>query len=290
VPKRCAIFSASFCEPVPEKILTEGFITKRVCREDIVTAQDFKVYASFQRKIILIYYITLNNLLMAGIKEWNKDERPREKMLQNGANTLSNAELLAILIQNGTKDKSALDLAKELLNSVNNNWIELSKLSIHDLLKLKIKGIGPAKAITISAALQIGTRREMSNVNYQTVKSSSDIALYLKAKFQYHQREVFTVVYLNAANRILHEEIISEGGITGTVADPRIILKKALQQNATAIILSHNHPSGNLKPSRADEMLTQKIKEAASLLDIKVIDHIITSQDGYFSFADEGMI
>ena len=227
---------------------------------------------------------------MAGIKEWNKDERPREKMLQNGANTLSNAELLAILIQNGTKDKSALDLAKELLNSVNNNWIELSKLSIHDLLKLKIKGIGPAKAITISAALQIGTRREMSNVNYQTVKSSSDIALYLKAKFQYHQREVFTVVYLNAANRILHEEIISEGGITGTVADPRIILKKALQQNATAIILSHNHPSGNLKPSRADEMLTQKIKEAASLLDIKVIDHIITSQDGYFSFADEGMI
>jgi DNA repair protein RadC len=227
---------------------------------------------------------------MAGIKFWNEDDRPREKMLLKGVDALSNSELLAILINNGLKDKSAVDLAKDLLHACNNDLVKLSKLSVQEIIQLKIKGIGPAKAVTIAAALQLSSRRDLSEVKKQKIISSDDIAHYLKLQLQFKQKELFVVVYLNTANNILHHEIISEGGITGTVADPRIILKKALEYNATGIILSHNHPSGNLKPSKADEVLTAKIKEAAAYLDIKVLDHIIVSDEGYFSFADEGMI
>lgn len=223
------------------------------------------------------------------IKQWAKDDRPREKLLSTGAENLSNSELLAILIHNGTKQRSAVDLAKEVLRLGKDNLGELGKLSVKELMK--IKGIGEAKAITITAALELGRRRQAAaSLDKAVIKSSDDIARYLQLKLQDHRREVFAVLFLNRANKINHFEIVSEGGITGTVADPRIILRKALEEDAVNIILCHNHPSGSLKPSKADEQLTAKIKEAASYLDIKVLDHIIVSEEGYYSFADEGLL
>ena len=223
------------------------------------------------------------------IKQWSKDDRPREKLLYSGAENLSNSELLAILIHNGTKQKSAVDVAKEVLKLGKENLVELGKLSVKELMK--IKGIGEAKAISIAAALELGRRRQAAaSLEKTMVKTSSDIASYLQTKLKDFRHEVFAVLYLNRANKINHFEIISEGGITGTVADPRIILRKALEEDAVNLILCHNHPSGSLKPSRADEQLTTKIKEAARFLDITVLDHIIVSDDGYYSFADEGLI
>ncbi len=223
------------------------------------------------------------------IKDWAIDDRPREKMLSKGPNALSDAELLAILINNGNREKSALEIAKEILALGKNNLNELGKLNIYDLIK--IKGIGIAKAITIMAALELGKRRESSGLLVKTsIRKSEDIANYLKVVLKDYTHEVFAVVYLNRGNKIINFQIISNGGISGTVADPRIILKKALEAGACAIVLSHNHPSGNLKPSTADEDLTKKITQAAHYLDIKVIDHIIVSDEGYFSFADEGLI
>jgi len=223
------------------------------------------------------------------IKQWAKDDRPREKLLSKGAENLSDSELLAILIHHGSKEKSALELAKEILKLGKDNLVELGKLSVKELMK--IKGIGEAKAITIAAALEIGRRRQAyTSLNKAVVSTSADIAHYLQSKLKDNRREVFAVVFLNRANKVNHFEIVSEGGITGTVADPRVILKKALEEDAVSIILCHNHPSGSLKPSKADEELTQKIKEASRYFDIKVLDHIIVSEEGYFSFADEGLL
>ena len=223
------------------------------------------------------------------IKNWAKDERPREKLLAHGSEILSNSELLAILINHGTKNKSAIALAKEILEAGKNNLQELGKLSVKELTK--IKGIGEAKAITIVAAMELGRRRQASDaLEKKTIVSSGDIASFLQSKIKDNRREVFAVLFLNRANKINHFEIISEGGITGTVADPRIILKKALEEDAVNIVLAHNHPSGSLKPSRADEELTNKIKEAARYFDIRVLDHIIISDLGYYSFADEGLL
>jgi DNA repair protein RadC len=224
------------------------------------------------------------------IKNWAIDDRPREKLLLKGCNVLSNAELLAILINNGTKDKSAVDVAKALLAATDNDLQKLGKLSVKEMLKLKVKGIGEAKAISIAAALEVGLRRDVATKKLDVVIQSRDVAEYLKAQFKFKKHEIFAVLYLNRANKIKHSEIISEGGITGTIADPRIILKKALENDAVSIILCHNHPSGSLKPSRADEELTKKINEAASYFDIKVLDHIIVSEEGYYSFADEGLL
>ncbi len=231
---------------------------------------------------------SLNNS-STSIKNWAADDRPREKLFTKGATALSDSELLAILISTGSKSKSAVELAKEVLQLGKNNLNELGKLSVNDLIK--IPGIGEAKAITIAAALELGRRRQATASLVKTnIKSSNDIAEYLKATLKDYAYEVFAVVFLNRANKINHFEIISKGGITGTVADPRVILKKALEQDATSIVLCHNHPSGNLKPSRQDEELTHKIKEAAKYLDIQVIDHLIVSDEGYFSFADEGLL
>ncbi|MGI8951347.1 MAG: RadC family protein [Chitinophagaceae bacterium] len=224
------------------------------------------------------------------IKNWAEDDRPREKMLLKGTNALSNAELLAILINNGTRDKSAVDVAKDLLNAVGNDLQRLGKLSVKELLKLKIKGIGNAKAISISAALELGIRRDAADKKKDIILNSKDIANFLQAKLQYKKHEVFVVLFLNRANKVNHYEIVSEGGISGTVADPRIIVRKALEHDAISIVLCHNHPSGSIKPSRADEALTQKIKEAAKFFDIRIMDHIIVSEEGYFSFADEGIL
>ncbi|UAY52582.1 RadC family protein [Ferruginibacter albus] len=229
------------------------------------------------------------NKASTSIKNWAIDDRPREKLLLKGAISLSDSELLAILINNGSKERSAVDLAKEVLQLGDNNLNELGKLTLKDLQK--VKGIGEAKAITIAAALELGRRRHGALVlNKPVVKSSREIAAYLQTIIKDYNYEVFAVLFLNQANKINHFEIISKGGITGTVADPRIILKKALEENATSLVLCHNHPSGNLRPSRADEELTYKIKEAAKFFDIKIIDHIIVSEDGYYSFADEGIL
>jgi len=225
----------------------------------------------------------------SSIKNWAIDDRPREKLFAKGAAALSDSELLAILINNGHKEKSAVELAKEVLKLGNNNLNELGKITIAAMQK--IKGIGEAKAITITAAMELGRRRQAATVLEKTViKTSSDIAEYLRAVLKDFYYEVFSVLFLNRANKINHFEIISKGGITGTVADPRVILKRALEMDAVSLILCHNHPSGNLRPSRADEDLTAKIKEAARYLDIKVLDHIIVSEDGYYSFADSGLL
>lgn len=223
------------------------------------------------------------------IKQWSKDDRPREKLLLLGAENLSNSELLAILIHNGTKQKTAVDLAKEVLKLGKDNLMELGKLSVRELMN--IKGIGEAKAITIAAALELGRRRQAATaLEKPVIKTSADIAIYLQTKLKDYRHEVFAILFLNRANKVNHFEIVSEGGITGTVADPRIILRKALEEDAVNIILCHNHPSGSLKPSRADEELTKKIKEAARLFDIAVLDHLIVGETGYFSFADEGLL
>ncbi len=224
------------------------------------------------------------------IKEWAVDDQPKSKLLLKGTPSLSNAELLAILINTGTAKATAFDIARSLLMAADNDLQKLASLSVKEMVNLKIKGLGIAKAIGIAASLELGVRRNMASEKRERVSSSKDVAAYLQASFQYLQQEVFAVVFLNRGNKIVHFEIISQGGITGTVADPRIILKKALENNATAIILCHNHPSGNLKPSTADELLTKKIKNAAALIDILVTDHIIVSNEGYYSFADQGMI
>ncbi len=223
------------------------------------------------------------------IKQWSKDDRPREKLLTTGAENLSNSELLAILLRSGTPKKNALELAMELLRLGKNNLVELGKLSVKQLMA--IDGIAEAKAITIAAALELGRRRQAAtSLDKTTVKGSQDIAQFLRQKLGDYRREVFAVLYLNRANKVNHFEIISEGGITGTIADPRVILRKALEQDAVSIILCHNHPSGSLRPSRADESLTIKIREASRYLDIAVLDHIIVSERGYYSFADEGLL
>ena len=223
------------------------------------------------------------------ISNWAQDDRPRDKLLFNGLSSLSNSELIAILLNVGSREKSALKLAQEVLKMAKDNLNELGRLTVNDLQK--INGIGEAKSTLIAAALELGRRRHSSQgIERVCVRNSSDIANYLKTLLKDYNYEVFAVIFLNQANKIKHFEIISRGGITGTVADPRIILKKAMEQEATSLVLSHNHPSGNLKPSRADEELTQKIKQAASYFDIKVLDHIIVSDEGYFSFSDEGLV
>jgi len=222
-------------------------------------------------------------------KDWAKDDRPREKLLSKSPKALSDSELLAILINPGTPEKSAIELAKEVLRLGNDNLHELGKLTVNDLMK--VKGIGEAKAVTIMAALEIGRRRQaLTALENPVIRGSQNIASYLQALLKDYYYEVFAVVFLNRANKIKHFEIISQGGITGTVADPRIILKKALEVEAVSLIISHNHPSGNVMPSKADEELTRKIKQASALFDITLLDHVIVSDSAYFSFADEGMI
>ncbi len=227
---------------------------------------------------------------MATIKNWAEDDRPREKLMLKGADTLSNAELLAILINNGTVEKSAVELCKELMQLCNNNLQRLGTMQYQEIVQLKIKGLGPAKAVSIVAALELGLRRNMGEQKKEAITSSKDIAAYLKAQLQFKTSEVFLVIFLNQSNKILHQEIISQGGISSTVVDPRIIFKKALEYNSAAIILCHNHPSGSLKPSKEDIAVTNKLKEAAKLLDLKILDHLIVSNEGYFSFSDENLM
>lgn len=221
------------------------------------------------------------------IKNWAKSERPREKLRSIGSENLTPSELLAILIQNGTRHRTAVDIARDLLSLSNNNLNELGKLSVREMMK--IKGMGEVKALMIAAAMELGRRRQAEMaLERPVIQGSRDVANYFQALFQDLRHEVFAVMYLNRANRVNHLEVISEGGMTATIADPRIILRKALEENAASMILCHNHPSGNLQPSRADEELTSKLREASKYFDIRILDHIIVSESGYYSFADEG--
>ena len=221
------------------------------------------------------------------IKTWAEEDRPREKLLLKGKRALSDAELIAILIGSGNADESAVELAKKILAVTGNNLNELSKRSIADLMKHK--GIGEAKAISIIAALELGSRRQVAEVVVKdTVTSSRDSYEILRPYLADLPHEEFWVLYLNRSNKVLMKEQVSQGGITGTVADTRIIFKKAIDLLATSIILAHNHPSGSLNPSVADVQLTQKIQQGGNLLDVQVLDHLIISEAGYFSFADEG--
>ncbi len=224
------------------------------------------------------------------IKDWAEEDQPRKKLLLQGPQSLSNSELLAILINNGSRSLSAIDLAKNLLQATNNDLQKLGGQSVQELVKRRIKGLGEAKAITIAAAFELGIRRNASGQKKDQITKSGDIAEYLRATLEHRKHEVFAVLFLNRGNRVTHFEIVSQGGLTGTVADPRVILRKALEHEATSLVLCHNHPSGNLRPSKADEILTQKIKQTAAFLDILIMDHIIVSNEGYFSFADEGML
>ena len=229
------------------------------------------------------------NNTSTSIKQWSKDDQPYEKIKNYGPAQLSNSELLAILIKNGNKNYSAIDLAKAIMLRCNNCLNELGKLSMIDFQK--INGIGETKSITIMAALEMGRRRlNAESVLKHSIKGSQEVAQYLNEKFKDLTYEVFAVIFLNQANKIIHFEVISKGGITGTVADPRIILKLALGFGAVGIILCHNHPSGNLNPSSADKAITKKIGDAASLMDIKLLDHIIVSDEGYYSFMEEGLL
>jgi len=220
---------------------------------------------------------------------WAEDDRPREKLLLKGRSSLSDAEILAILIGSGTKSQSAVDLAKQILQQVDQNLNNLARLSVNDLTK--IKGIGKVKAISIVSALELGRRRKESNLSPKPrITCSSDVLDVIKPDLLDLNHEEFWVIILNRANYVLNKTQISSGGISGTVADPKLIFKSALEQNGSSIILIHNHPSGNLKPSQADINLTKNLKEAGKFMEIPVLDHIIVSDNCYFSFADEGLI
>lgn len=223
------------------------------------------------------------------IKNWAEDERPREKLLNKSPEALTNAELLAILISSGTKKKSALDLAREILIQANNDLHDLGRLDVAALQQTK--GIGEARAITIAAALELGRRRQVAvGATRPAIKQSKDAAELMIPILRDLAHEVFYVLYLSTSNKVLRSENIGKGGLNSTVADIRIILKSALLNNATKIIVAHNHPSGNLKPSKQDVNMTIKLKQSAELMDIKLLDHIIVAGNDYTSMADEGLI
>jgi DNA repair protein RadC len=221
------------------------------------------------------------------ISQWAEEDRPREKLMLKGKSTLSDAELIGILLRSGTVSLTAVEVAKLILRQVNNDLNELAKLTVHDLQK--IKGIGEAKAISIISALELGRRRkETVSVKKETITSSQTAYNIMYQYLVDLNHEQFWVIMLNRANMVLKTVMVSQGGVSGTVADPKLIFKSALENLASAIILVHNHPSGNLKPSEADIALTRKVKSAGNLLDIPVLDHIIFTNNGYYSFADEG--
>ena len=223
------------------------------------------------------------------ITDWAVEDRPREKLLQKGTSSLSDAELLAILISSGTKEKSAVDLGRELLCMVNNNLNSLGKLTISDLRKLH--GIGPARAVTIAAALELGRRRKLAEVEeVLQIKCSKDVAEIFQPLLSDLSHEEFWILFLNRSNKVINRMKLSQGGISGTVTDVRMVMKKAIEYLASGIIVCHNHPSGNLNPSESDSKITQKIKDAGNLLDIQLLDHIIISEKDYYSFADNGLL
>ena len=223
------------------------------------------------------------------IKFLAEDDRPREKFLLKGKNSLSDAELLAIIMGSGNKEDSAIELGRKILNSVENNWHNLSKLYISDLMKFK--GIGEAKAISIATALEIGRRKASQEVPEKIqISSSSDLFKVLHPFLGDLQTEEFWAVFLNQSNRIVGKSRLSAGGINQSVVDVRILFKTALENLATGVVIAHNHPSGNLKPSQEDLKITKQISEAGKILNIQMLDHLIITQNSYLSFADENLL
>jgi len=227
-----------------------------------------------------------NNL---SIRNWALEDRPREKMMLKGIQSLSESELLSLLIGSGTKKASAVELARQVLKMAGNNLDRLGKFAVSDLKKLN--GIGQVRAITIVAALELGRRRKLTDTpEAMKISGSQDVYALMSPVLSDLAHEEFWVLFLNRSNRVIEKRKISQGGITGTVTDIRIILKLALDQLATSMILCHNHPSGNLQPSEADISITRRIKESASLMDISLLDHLIIAGKSYFSLADETMM
>lgn len=223
------------------------------------------------------------------IKEWSVQDRPREKYAKNGAVSLSDAELIAILLRTGNASESAVDLAKKLLSASGNSLNSLSDMSLRDLSQ--IKGIGQAKAISLLTAFEIGKRIRAEKIEQNPIiKSSLDVVNLMQNKIAYLDHEEFWAIYLNQANKIMKSCMVSRGGITSTSADTRIIMQQAVVNNATQLILCHNHPSGSVKPSRADINLTEKLRKAAELMDLILVDHVIIHREEYYSFAEEGRI
>jgi DNA repair protein RadC len=223
------------------------------------------------------------------ITDWAVEDRPREKLIQKGINSLSDTELLAILIGSGTRKKSAVDLGRELLAIVNNNLTNLGKLGIPDFMR--IHGIGMARAVTIAAALELGRRRKLSELpDVLQIKCSKDVFDLFQPLLSDLSHEEFWILFLNRSNKVINRMKLSQGGISGTVTDVRIVMKKAVEYLASGIIVCHNHPSGNLNPSESDSKITQKIKDAGSIMDVQLLDHLIVSEKDYYSFADNGLL
>ena len=223
------------------------------------------------------------------IKGWSEEERPREKLILKGRKSLTNSELLAILFGSGSSKESAVQLARRVLSGSDHDLRELDKLDIHDLTKYT--GIGEAKAVSLIAAMELGARRQnMAAKDVQKITSSESAYQVVNDDLSNLSHEEFWVIALNRNNQVLDKYQISKGGVSGTVADVKLIYKRAIQKLASAIIVSHNHPSGNLKPSRSDIELTKKIRQGGEVLDIALLDHIIVGEQSYFSFADEGLI
>lgn len=223
------------------------------------------------------------------ITDWALEDRPREKLIEKGTASLTDAELLAILINSGTKDKSAVDLGRELLGKVNNNLNALGKLSISEIRSLH--GIGPARAVTIAAALELGRRRKLAEVpEVIQIKCSKDVANIFQPLLGDLPHEEFWVLFLNRSNKVINRMKLSQGGVSGTVTDVRLIMKKAVEYLASGIIVCHNHPSGNLNPSESDTNITRKIKDSGNIMDIQLLDHLIITDKDYYSFADNGSL
>lgn len=221
------------------------------------------------------------------IADLNNDERPREKALSKGIRSLSDAELLALLIGGGVPGKSAIDLAREILGACNGSINQLAQLSIK-AISSRFTGIGPAKATTIAAAIELGSRRKQTDGKLSSIRTSADACEYLRDKLENLPHEEFWVLFLRRSGSVIAAEPISSGGSAATYVEPKMIVKKALDNMAASVILAHNHPSGNLTPSAQDDALTRKIKSACSLMDINVLDHIIVTYAGHYSYADEG--
>jgi DNA repair protein RadC len=223
------------------------------------------------------------------ITNWSLEDRPREKLLRLGVRNLTNVELVALLLGSGTRKTNAVELARELLGLVDNDLNELGRLDIDDLTK--IKGIGTAKAVTVKASLELGFRRSSGYTREKIfIRNSAGVFELMQGTIGPLDHEEFWIITLNRAHRVINSQKISQGGLTGTVIDTRMILRHALDKKATSLVICHNHPSGNTRPSEADISITKKIKEAAELMDISLLDHLVITSDAYFSFADEGLL
>jgi DNA repair protein RadC len=231
----------------------------------------------------------MSNYGKLGIKSWAVEDRPREKLISRGISSLTDAELIAILISSGNSKESAVELSRRIMDSLHHNLHELGKMNCDDLKRFR--GIGEAKAVTLIAAMELGRRRNQSvALEKEQIKCSKDAANFLRPMIGDLPHEEFWVLILNRHNKVIDKQKLSQGGMTGTVIDVRLVLKFALEKYATSLIFCHNHPSGNLEPSDADKKITRQLKEAAALMEIPVIDHLIITQSGFFSFADEGLL